>query len=122
MGLYERLLEIEKNLTPLTNMRKWWERLAVWTLRNVFGRRYWRELAHLQAGMLPQKRAEDLARYREQYSSGLPCPVCLTVVEEIPAQSEGYDISLIGGPPMCDPIPMPELTTDRGEGAGSALG
>lgn len=115
MGLYARLLDIEKNLTPLTNKQKWGERLAVWTLRNVFGRRYWRELAHMQAGMLPQKRAEDMARYRTQYESGLPCPVCLSVVETIPARIEGYDTRKVGVPPMSDPIPMPELTTGRGD-------
>ena len=57
--MYNYLLQVEKNLSPYPDEIPVWDKVCVWMLRNVFGVRYWRELAY--------KQAKEMREYRKYF-------------------------------------------------------
>lgn len=53
--IYDYLLAVEDRRNPFKTR---FDKACVWLLRTVYGRRYWRELALKQAGLMKQWRME----------------------------------------------------------------
>lgn len=59
MGIYAYLVSKEKNLTPFPQDATRWDRFCVWLVKDVFGTRYWREVAYLQVA--------EMSAYKKAY-------------------------------------------------------
>lgn len=54
MSIYSYLLNKEETTYQYPQDRAWWDKVCVWSLRNLYGARYWHDVVLIQAKLMQE--------------------------------------------------------------------